>query len=140
MKKNTWINIGFSLILFLMFVICSFFMLVFGARQYQKGIQVEQVREDTQIPLAYLSTKIHHASSSDAICLDDGVLKIQEDGYQTCIYEKNHALYEIVLKDGSDMSVGEGMKLYDLDSYAISFADKIYTIEINGAVESVGVK
>ena len=107
MKKNTWINIGFSLILFLMFVICSFFMLVFGARQYQKGIQVEQVREDTQIPLAYLSTKIHHASSSDAICLDDGVLKIQEDGYQTCIYEKNHALYEIVLKDGSDMSVGE---------------------------------
>ena len=60
MKKDTWINIGFSLILFLMFVICSFFMLVFGARQYQKGIQVEQVREDTQIPLAYLSTKIHH--------------------------------------------------------------------------------
>ena len=50
MKKNTWINIGFSLILFLMFVICSFFMLVFGARQYQKGIQVEQMREDTQIP------------------------------------------------------------------------------------------
>ena len=38
------------------------------------------------------------------------------------------------------MSVGEGMKLYDLDSYSISYADKIYTIAINGAVESVGVK
>lgn len=58
MKKNTWINIGFSLILFLMFVICSFFMLVFGARQYQKGIQVEQVREDTQIPVARFEYKI----------------------------------------------------------------------------------
>lgn len=140
MKRKSIIEVIFSLVLFLVFVLGSFFLVVSGARQYRKTISLQEEREQTQVPIAYITTKIHHAKNKDSITLDDQVLKIQEDSYQTCIYEKDGALYELVISNGSTMDVGQGTKLYDVNSYDISYENGLYQITIDGKSVEVSVK
>ncbi len=140
MKRKSIIEVIFSLALFLVFVLGSFFLVISGAQLYKKTISLQEEREQTQIPIAYITTKIHHAKNSDCITLDDQVLKIQEDTYQTCIYEKDGTLYELVIPNGSSMDVGQGTKLYDVETYEISYVDEMYQITINGKSVKVGVK
>lgn len=140
MKRKSLIEVIFSLVLFLVFVLGSFFLVVSGAQQYKKTISLQDDREETQVPFAYLTTKIHHAKNKDCITLEDQVLKIQEDSYQTCIYEKDGAMYELVIPNGSTMDVGQGTKLYDVKEYEISYENGIYQITIDGKSVKVGVK
>ncbi len=140
MKRKSLIEVIFSLVLFLVFVLGSFFLVVSGAQQYKKTISLQDDREETQVPFAYLTTKIHHAKNKDCITLEDQVLKIQEDSYQTCIYEKDGVMYELVIPNGSTMDVGQGTKLYDVKEYEISYENGIYQITIDGKSVKVGVK
>jgi hypothetical protein len=140
MKRKSVIEVMFSLMLFLVFVFGSFFLLVSGAQQYKKTNTQQTEREEVQVPLAYISTKLHHAKSSSSVVLEDKVLKIHEDGYQTCIYEQDGTLYELVIQDGSSMDIGQGTKLYDVDEYDISYVDGLYVIDIDGVSMKVGVK
>lgn len=140
MKRKSLIEVIFSLVLFLVFVLGSFFLVVSGAQQYKKTISLQDDREETQVPFAYLTTKIHHAKNKDCITLEDQVLKIQEDSYQTCIYEKDGVMYELVIPNGSTMDVGQGTKLYDVKEYEISYENGIYQIMIDGKSVKVGVK
>ncbi len=140
MKRKSLIEVIFSLVLFLVFVLGSFFLVVSGSQQYKKTISLQDDREETQVPFAYLTTKIHHAKNKDCITLEDQVLKIQEDSYQTCIYEKDGVMYELVIPNGSTMDVGQGTKLYDVKEYEISYENGIYQITIDGKSVKVGVK
>ncbi len=140
MKRRSVIEVMFSLMLFLVLVIGSFFLLVSGAQQYKKTNSQQAEREEVQVPLAYITTKLHHAKNNESVTLEDNVLKIQEEGYQTCIYEKDGTLYELVLQDGSSMDVGEGTKLYEVDSYDIQYENDMYIITINDVSVKVGVK
>ena len=69
MKKNTWINIGFSLILFLMFVICSFFMLVFGCIQQAIDVLVSCL-EYGCLPYIRYPVSLHYISLLSESMLD----------------------------------------------------------------------
>ncbi len=138
MKHSSIAQIGFSLIIFLMFVFGSFFMLYYGSNAYKNGLDSEVEREDMQIPYAYLSTKIYMAKSKDNITIKDNSLIIDNDGSFTCIYFKDNGLYELVVKDVSLIDYAGGSKICNLDSFSISQEDNLYTIKFNDVSFKVG--
>lgn len=138
MKRNSVIEIGFSLIIFLLFVFGSFFMLYYGSTVYKEGLIKEKTREDVQIPFAYLTTKIYSARNKDSITIKDDSLIIDNEGSFTCIYFSNGSLYELVVKDASLIAYSGGNKICDLDSFNISEEDNLFNIEFNDTSFKVG--
>lgn len=140
MKHSNIAQIGFSLIIFLMFVFGSFFMLYYGSDAYKDGLDRENARENLQIPYAYISTKIYMASNLEHIIVKDNTLIIDNDDSYTCIYYKDNGLYELVVKDASLIKSEGGNKICNLDSFSISKQDNLYLIKFNDVSFKVGKK
>ncbi len=136
MKKNTLSQVVLSLILCMMFVLGSVFMLMYGARAYAKGTASMAERENEQIPLAYLSTKIYQAENLDSVEVKDGVITIHSQGYSTSIYYEEHALYELVYK-GDKKTLEGGTKICDILSYSVSQQKDVFYITVNGTTMKV---
>lgn len=136
MKKNTLSQVVLSLLLCMMFVLGSVFMLMYGARAYAKGTASMAERENTQIPLAYLSTKIYQAENLDSIEVKDMVLTIYSEGYSTSIYYEDHALYELVYKGDEKMLEG-GTKIFDVQDYSVFQQKDVFYITVNGTMMKV---
>lgn len=136
MKKNTLSQVVLSLLLCMMFVFGSVFMLMYGARAYAKGTASMTERENEQIPLAYLSTKIYQAENLDSIEVKEGVITIHSEGYSTSMYYENHALYELVYK-GDKKTLEGGTKICDIQSYSVSQQKDVFYITVNGTTMKV---
>lgn len=136
MKKNTLSQVVLSLLLYMMFVLGSVFMLMYGARAYAKGTASMTERENEQIPLAYLSTKIYQAENLDSIEVNKGVITIHSQGYSTSMYYENHALYELVYK-GDKKTLEGGTKICDIQSYSVSQQKDVFYITVNGTTMKV---
>lgn len=136
MKKNTLSQVVLSLLLCMMFVLGSVFMLMFGAKAYAKGTASMHARENEQIPLAYLSTKIYQAENLDSIEVKEGVITIHSQGYSTSMYYENHALYELVYKGDEKMLEG-GTKIFDVQDYSVFQQKDVFYITVNGTTMKV---
>lgn len=114
MRRSYVVEILFTLVLFTLFVVGSFFILLSGANAYQKQVEEIQNVEELRLPLSYISTKLHQASKDNvSIEIVDGIncLLIEEvidnktyvdmfyyqDGY---LYETFSALDILSIKNG----------------------------------------
>ena len=114
MRRSYVVEILFTLVLFTLFVVGSFFILLSGAKAYQKQVEEIQNVEELRLPLSYISTKLHQASKDNvSIEIVDGIncLLIEEvidnktyvdmfyyqDGY---LYETFSALDILSIKNG----------------------------------------
>lgn len=114
MRRSYVVEILFTLVLFTLFVVGSFFILLSGANAYQKQVEEIQNVEELRLPLSYISTKLHQASKDNvSIEIVDGIncLLIKEvidnktyvdmfyyqDGY---LYETFSALDILSIKNG----------------------------------------
>lgn len=144
MRRNALINIGFSLILFLMFVVGSFFLLVYGANGYKHGLEKEESRELEQIPFAYITTRMHQASSSDAVSIKEvegqNILVIDNEDSVICIYQKDQSLQELVTSDVGQISLSGGTKIYDIRNFDVTYENGYYEITLNDKQYKIGVR
>ncbi len=144
MRKNAMIHVGFSLILFLMFVVGSFFLLVYGAQGYKHGLEKEEQREKDQIPYAYILTRIHEISSKDAIHVlkidNQNVLVLENENSLMCIYGKDSYLYELVVQEESQIDLSGGTKIYEVSNFDIMQKQNYYEITLNDKKYKIGVR
>lgn len=115
MRRSYVVEILFTLILFTIFVVGSFFILLGGANAYQKQIEENNNLEQLRLPLSYISTKLHQADK-DMVSIEeiDGVvcLLIEEEidgkAYVDLIYHQDGSLYEsFTAKDIIGLDNGE---------------------------------
>lgn len=142
MKKNSLISVGFSLILFLMFVVGSFFLLYYGANSYKKNLEKAEIKERDEIPFSYITTRIRQASNSIGVDTIDGknVLVIENDNSYTLIYYLDSYLYELMVSDYEDINLKGGTKIYSIDSFDVEYKDNCYVFDINDEQFKIGVR
>ena len=142
MKKNSLISVSFSLILFLMFVVGSFFLLYYGANSYKKNLEKAQIKENVEIPFAYITTRIRQASASISVITieDKNVLVIENDNSYTLIYYMDSYLYELMVSDYNDINLKGGTKIYSIDNFDVEYKDNLYLITINDEQFKIGVR
>ena len=137
MRKNHIVEVAFSFVLFMMFVLGSFWMLLYGARGYKNGIEKEDIREKTEIPFAYITTRIRQASSIE---IEENTILIQNENNITCIYALDDGLYELTVEDKDHIDSSSGTKIYDIDSFKVSKDDDLYVVKLNGSAFKIGVR
>ncbi len=142
MKKNSLISVCFSLILFLMFVVGSFFLLYYGANSYKNSLEKAKIKEKVEIPFAYITTFIRQASGSISVeSFDDtNALVIENDNSYTLIYYMDNYLYELVVSDYHDINLRGGTKIYSIDNFNVDYQDNLYVITVNDEQFKIGVR
>ncbi len=137
--KRSLVEVGFSLILFLMFVLGSFFLLYYGSNAYKNGIEKEEIREKDELPYAYIATKFRQAKSVSLDNVDgNNVLVFKEDNYQTIVYYKDGGLYELLITNDNSADLNGGIKIVNVDNFEVSYVDGYYEIKLNDTSFKVG--
>lgn len=145
MNKHQNVHIIFSLSLFLLFVIGSFFVIAYEIRGYQMINQTCQNEDDLITPLAYLNTKIKAADNSDAIdtVIVDNItcLQIQTDQTKTYIYFDDGYLKELYITNDYSVDLKKGDKLFLLDNFYIEKNNRLFkfVVEKNDLQKQISI-
>lgn len=135
MNKHHNIHILFSLSLFLVFVIGSFFIITYEIRGYQNINDVCAKEDSLILPLSYLNTKIK-ANDSDNTCKivkinDISCLEIKTEKTKTYIYLHEGYLKELYLSNDYLPKLEEGTKLFEIDEFLIEQQNNLLRFTIS---------
>ncbi len=122
MRRSYVVEVLFTLILFTVFVLGSFFILLFGADAYRSLVDRQNEEEQIRLSLAYLSTRVHSAPSKDAISLSEieGTScllireQIQQKTYVTAVFWKDGALME-AFSEESRLKLEQAVKIAEVN-------------------------
>ena len=141
MRRSYMVEILFNLLLFALFVFCSFIIVVSGARGYERIVNDASNSDENRIALSYLATKVRQAPNREAIAIEkvDGVdcLLIREGYYQTIIYYSDQALYELYAREGADLALSDAEKIIEVHDLKMDKKEDVFHfVATNGACET----
>ncbi|MCR5467378.1 MAG: DUF4860 domain-containing protein [Lachnospiraceae bacterium] len=132
MERSTHtIDRAFILAAIAVFALGSLLVAVFGARQYQVTVNAMDHNHDVRTCSSYIREKIRQAGTdcSATIIESEGTTvlslssEIGDTKYNNYIYSKDGELYEILLPESSDFSLGMGQKILDIGSITFESVD-----------------
>lgn len=144
MRKNYVVEILFTLLLFMIFVIGSFLIIVYTANVYEKMNMQDSEVNNVRLPLSYLSKKYMQAYNEESFYLDniDGIdcIIIEEDEENmTIIFYEDHYLKELLCnKQNIDLKIAD--TLFEVDNMQFFDNGKCIAITVNNDSICLGGK
>lgn len=122
------IDFIFSMILFLVFILCSVFTILIGSRVYSNIRARNDAAFYSDTALSYITNKVRQSDRTDSVDVRsiDGqnVLVLSSDYYgvlyETWIYTKDGSLMELFSEQGSGLSAEDGLPV--MECPPVSFA------------------
>lgn len=125
MRQRHSIDLLFSLSLFMVFVICSFLVLLLQTNGYHQIIESGKKAESIHTPLAYVQTQLRVSDERDAIdVFESGSIQgiqIKETVSKSTlyIYEDHHKLKELRILDTVEPDFTTGTTLFDIREFKV---------------------
>lgn len=121
------IDVLFTFSLFCIFTICSAIVIIIGIHVYQETVSQMQDTYSTRTALAYVGEKIKQHDTSGGILLseiEDETALVMKDTidhttYLTYIYPNGDSLYELSVKEGTNISKNMGNKIIEVKDFTI---------------------
>lgn len=127
--KNS--HLVFSLALLLIFVIGSFFVLLFETKGYSKIQETINNQEGIYMPLSYINTKCKMNNDINIEVIDNiECLVFNDDEMKTYIYYQDGSLKELYASHEYNISLSQGNHLFDVDGFDINIKDDLLDIYI----------
>lgn len=135
----------FSMILFLVFALCSVFTILIGSKVYE-NIRIRDDRTfHNDTALAYITNKIRQADREDMAVIreENGIpvliLSMEAAGsvYETWIYTQDGVLKELFTEQGSGLGTDDGLTIMDCTPVSFAFeypapGRKILAVTLDG--------
>ena len=134
MEKHRNIHVLFSLSLFLLFVIGSFFIVTYEIKGYQAINDTSKQVDDLIVPLAYFNTKLK-ANDQEQTCqvVDvDNVqcLQITTAKTNTLIYFQDGYIKELYVSNDYHPELDEGSNLFAVDDLVMEQTARLYKFTV----------
>lgn len=118
----------FSMLLFLVFILCSVFTILIGSRVYTNIRARNDAAFYSDTALSYISNKVRQADRSDSVAVRNMgernvlVLTSDYDGilYETWIYTKEGSLLELFSEKGSGLTIDDGLPIMECGPISFS--------------------
>ena len=130
MKKNNIYEIFLGLLLVCVFVLCSFYIILLGARAYSDMVNGNNIENTYRVAFDYIRNRINEAENTDRIRVKDNMLIIDNDDYDVVIYHDDY-LKEMIVKEYQDNSIPDGEKIVKIDDLKIDIKDNHIYVYIN---------
>ncbi|MCR5735890.1 MAG: DUF4860 domain-containing protein [Lachnospiraceae bacterium] len=126
-RDRSIVDVLFILALFAVFMLCSMFIVLFGAKIYKRVVADSDVNFSARTTQAYITEKVrsHDHDGGIEVIYDDGgpVLKLNEsyDGtvYCTYLYEDDGYIKEITSSEEYDPAYHMGQKILAVKSFDV---------------------
>jgi len=139
-QRGQMANVLFTILLFLVFVLCALFSVLIGGKVYEN---INARAEDTyqkDVALSYIANKVRQGDEAGMVSLTemDGipVLKleqeIQDSVYVTLIYYQDGRLWELFTDEESGLGVGDGNEILECSPVTLEMDDRLLHIKTEG--------
>lgn len=139
-QKGQLVNTLFTMLLFLVFVLCALFSVLIGGRVYENiNTRTENTyRQD--VALSYITNKVRQQDEAGSVAVyeTDGIpvltlsQQIRGSVYRTYIYYQDGRLWELFTDENSGLGVGDGTEIMECDTVAMTMEGKTLHVEIGG--------
>lgn len=121
----------FSMLLFLVFILCSVFTILIGSRVYSNIRARNDAAFYSETALSYITNKVRQSDRADCINVrtieGQNVLTLSSDYdgiiYETWIYTKDGSLLELFSEQGSGLTTEDGLPIMDCAPISFSIDD-----------------
>lgn len=140
-RKGQSFSILFTMLLFLVFVLCALFTVLIGGKVYE-NINVRMEENYTNgVVLGYVANKIRQGDSAGMVDvrLIDGIQvlelkeQIGEQNYVTMIYYKDGNVRELFTTENSGLTLEAGLPIIECGGLSIKKDGNLITVETEGA-------
>lgn len=139
--KRSYIEVILILVLFAMFVVNSFFIVLFGANSYNNIVTDFKVQDEVRTSLSYVSTKIYQAAKRQDVSVEtiDGIVClnikeiIDDKAYSTIIYFKDEAIYELLVAS-NNIDLNSASKVLEIKNFDISIDDNMIILDATNSL------
>ena len=111
----------FTMLLFLVFVLCALFSVLMGSQVYENITKRSDENFSGTTALSYMANKIRQGDRQDGVDIIEvdgtSVLqlkqKIGEETYHTCIYWKDGSIRELFTDENSGLGLDDGLEILE---------------------------
>ncbi|HCD42477.1 MAG TPA: DUF4860 domain-containing protein [Lachnoclostridium sp.] len=139
-QRGQMANALFTILLFLVFVLCALFSVLIGGKVYEN---INGRAEDTyqkDVALSYIANKVRQGDEAGMVSLTEmagiPVLKleqeIQDSVYVTLIYYQDGRLWELFTDEESGLGVGDGNEILECSPVTLEIDGRLLHIKTEG--------
>ena len=138
--KGSAISGLFTMLLFLVFVLCALFSVLMGSRVYENIIKRSDANFSGTTAISYIANKIRQSdreNSVDIIEVDGtSVLQLKqqvgEEKYHTWIYWKDGSIWELFTDENSGLGLDDGLEILECACLSMEKEKNTITLQTLG--------
>lgn len=120
-KKGNAVSVLFTMLLFLVFVLCALFTVLIGSRVYENIIVRSDANYTGNTALSYIANKVRQGDRAGMVNVVDvdgtQVLEMKQEigdsEYVTWIYWDNGSIRELFTDTSSGLGLGDGLEILE---------------------------
>lgn len=134
------VNTLFTMLLFLVFVLCALFTVLIGGKVYENISQRMGDNYTGSVALNYVANKVRQGDVNGAVALKqmEGVpvlelaQEIDGETYVTWIYYRDGSIRELFTDTGSGLTLADGLEIIECEGLNLNMDGRILTVETLG--------
>lgn len=138
--KGQLVNTLFTMLLFLVFVLCALFAVLIGGKVYENINARTESTYRGDVALSYIANKVRQGDEDGMVGLTemDGItvlqLKQEINGseYVTYIYYRDGKLWELFTDTESGLGVNDGYEILECDEVAMYMDGELLSVSTSG--------
>lgn len=142
-KKKTagaGVNLLFTMLLFLVFVLCALFTVLFGSRVYENISSRSENNDTESVALHYIANKVRQGDRDGAVDVIEiegtPVLELTqmsgEVSYYTWIYYRDGCIRELFTREGTGLGLDDGLEIMECSGLRLSKERRLIEAETLG--------
>lgn len=139
-KKGNAVSMLFTMLLFLVFVLCALFTVLIGSRVYENINVRSDANYTGNTALSYIANKVRQGDRADMVDVVDidgtQVLEMRQEiggsEYVTWIYWSEGSIRELFTDTSSGLGLGDGLEILDCGGLKLSREGRLLRIETLG--------
>lgn len=139
-QRGQMVNTLFTMLLFLVFVLCALFTVLIGGKVYENINARTESTYRGDVALSYIANKVRQGDEAGMVGLTemDGIpvlqLKQEINGsvYVTDIYYKDGRLWELFTDEESGLGVNDGYEILECDPVVMAMEGDLLSVATEG--------
>ena len=140
-------NLLFTMLLFLVFVLCALFTVLIGGKVYENINSRIEENYSGQVVLNYVANKVRQGDKAGSVSVKDmegiRVLELTQEingnSYVTWIYYRDGAVRELFTDSESGLGLGDGLEIIECDGLTFSQDGSVLKAEAAGKTDRKSV-
>ncbi len=142
-QNGQTMNLLFTMLLFLVFVLCALFTVLIGGKVYENINSRIEENYSGQVVLNYVANKVRQGDRADSVTVREiegvPVLELSQQingsSYITWIYYRDGAVRELFTDAGSGLGLKDGLEIMECRGLTFHQEDSLLEVQVEGAAD-----